>query len=590
MSLDITLKNLRIFLAQKLKRNLIKHKLMKKSLFLFVFTALIFSCKEALKKEKITGLVTKTAMVVSAREEASKIGVAILKKGGNAFDAMVATQLALAVAYPYAGNLGGGGFMVYRNNDGTTGALDFREKAPLAANKDMYLDEDGNVIPGKSTLGAMAVGVPGSIAGVFAVHKKFGKLPFNDIIQPLIDFAKRGVIVSKKQAKTIHKYQPLFLKANKKPIYLNKDWKENDTIKYPALAATLERIKKNGYDEFYKGETAKRLVKFIQDNGGIITLKDLEKYDVKWRKPISFSYDNLNIISMSPPSSGGICLAQIMRGVEPFDIDKYGHNSTKTIQVIIEAERRAYADRAFFLGDADFIKIPIETIISKEYMQKRMQNFSFDKATKSSDVSHGNIETVESNETTHYSIIDQFGNAISVTTTINGAYGSKLYCEDLGFFLNNEMDDFSSKPGVPNMFGLIGAKANEIVPEKRMLSSMTPTIVEKDGNLWMVVGTPGGSTIITSVLQTILNVHEFGFGMQEAVNQPRFHHQWLPDVVLFEPNKFDRKIIKKLTTLGYIIDEKNAPIIGKVEGILMLPDGTMEGGADPRGDDKAIGF
>jgi len=563
---------------------------MKKLLLLFTLSALLFSCKETPKKEKVIGLITQKAMVVSAREEASKIGADILKKGGNAFDAMAATQLALAVAYPYAGNLGGGGFMVYRKKDGTTGALDFREKAPLAAHKDMYLDKEGNVIPGKSTLGAMAVGVPGSVAGVFAVHQKFGKLPFNEIIQPVIELAKRGVVVSKKQANTIHKYQPKFLEANKNPIYLNKDWKENDTIKYPALAATLERIKKNGYDEFYKGETAKRLVKFIQDNGGIITLEDLEKYDVKWRKPVSFSYDNLNVISMSPPSSGGICLAQIMNGVEPFDLNQFGHNQTKYIQVITEAERRAYADRAYFLGDADFVNVPIKTLISKEYMQKRMQNFSFDKATPSSEVSHGDINIVESNETTHYSIVDPFGNAVSVTTTINGAYGSKLYCEDLGFFLNNEMDDFSSKPGVPNMFGLIGAKANEIMPEKRMLSSMTPTIVEKDGKLWMVVGTPGGSTIITSVLQTILNVHEFGFGMQEAVNKPRFHHQWLPDVIMFEPNKFDKKTIIELQQLGYKTDEKNAPVIGKVEGILVLPNGKLEGGADYRGDDTAIGF
>jgi len=293
---------------------------------------------------------------------------------------------------------------------------------------------------------------------------------------------------------------------------------------------------------------------------------------------------------MSPPSSGGICLAQIMNGVEPYDLTKYGHNKTKYIQIIVEAERRAYADRAYFLGDADFVKIPINKLISKKYMQKRMQNFYFDKATPSTEVSHGNIEIIESKETTHYSIVDQFGNAVSVTTTLNGAYGSKLYCSDLGFFLNNEMDDFSSKPGVPNMFGLIGAKANEIVPEKRMLSSMTPTIVEKNGKLWMVVGTPGGSTIITSVLQTILNVHEFNFGMQEAVNQPRFHHQWLPDIVMFEPQKFNKKTVRELTELGYIIDEKNAPVIGKVEGILVLPNGNLEGGADPRGDDKAIGF
>jgi len=563
---------------------------MKKTLFLSVSILFLFSCKESVKKERIKGLITQKAMVVTARVEASKIGADILKKGGNAFDAMAATQLALAVAYPYAGNLGGGGFMVYRKNDGQIGTLDFREKAPLASHKDMYLDDDGNVIPGKSTLGVMAVGVPGSVAGVFAVHKKFGSLPIEDIIQPVITLARRGVVVSKKQARTIKKYQPKFLEANKNPIYLNTDWKENDTIKYPALANTLERISKNGYDEFYKGETAKRLVKFIQENGGIITMEDLARYDVKWRNPVTFTYDDLRIISMSPPSSGGICLAQIMNGIEPFDLQKYGHNSVKTIQIITEAERRAYADRSYYLGDSDFVNVPIDTLISKYYTKDRMDNFSFDKATKSSDLGHGNIEMIESNETTHYSIVDQFGNAVSVTTTINGAYGSKLYCSDLGFFLNNEMDDFSSKPGVPNMFGLIGAKANEIVPEKRMLSSMTPTIVEKDGNLWMVVGTPGGSTIITSVMQTILNVHEFGFGMQEAVNQPRFHHQWLPDVVMMEPNKFDRKTVNQLTKIGYTIDEKNAPVIGKVEGILILKDGTLEGGADPRGDDKAIGF
>lgn len=563
-----------------------------KKIFLIIFTFTAFiSCKNKhLVDETKRGLIVEHAMVVSAREEASKIGSDILKKGGNAFDAMAATQLALAVAYPYAGNIGGGGFMIYRKANGEIGGLDFREKAPLLATKDMYLDAEGNVIPEKSTLGVMAVGVPGSVAGVFAVHKKLGSLPIEDIIEPAIELAKRGVIVTKKQEERIKKYQPSFQKANKDSIKFDKAWKENDTIKHPALAETLTRIMKNGRDEFYKGETAKRLVKFIQDNGGIITEEDLAKYEVKWRTPVTFEYDDLTIISMSPPSSGGICLAQIMKMIEPYNLDKYGHNSVKAIQVITEAERRAYADRSFYLGDPDFVTIPGEKLISDNYLKDRMSSFSFEKATLSTDVTHGNVQVVESNETTHYSIIDQFGNSVSVTTTINGAFGSKLYCSDLGFFLNNEMDDFSSKPGEPNMYGLIGAEANSIAPEKRMLSSMTPTIVEKDGKLLMSVGTPGGSTIITSVLQTILNVHEYNMTMQQAVNAPRFHHQWLPDTVLFEPNSFPKEIIEQLQQLGYSTNEERSPVIGKVDGILVLNNGKLEGGADRRGDDTAIGF
>lgn len=562
---------------------------MKKVLLLLISSFLIISCSQE-STVKTQGVIAEKGMVVSARKEASKIGAEILKKGGNAFDAMMATELALAVAYPYAGNIGGGGFMVYRMSNGEIGGLDYREKAPLASSRDMYLDEQGNVIPGKSTVGAMAVGVPGTVAGVFEAQKKFGKLPVSEIIAPVVALAKRGVVVTEKQAKRIQRYYKAFEMVNPGFDLFQKNIKAGDTVVYTALGNTLERIAKNGRDEFYTGETAKRFVQFMKEQGGIISIEDLAKYEAKWRKPVTFKYDNLKVISMSPPSSGGVCLAQIMNGVEPFDLDEYGHNSTKAIQVIVEAERRAYADRSFFLGDPDFVSIPIDTLISKTYTKNRMSNFSFDQATKSSDISYGNIEIVESNETTHYSIVDQYGNAVSVTTTLNSGFGSKLYCADLGFFLNNEMDDFSSKPGVPNSYGLVGAKANEIAPEKRMLSSMTPTIVEKEGKLYMVVGTPGGSTIITSVLQTILNVHEFGMGMQEAVNQPRFHHQWLPDVVMIEPNKFDTITKVELEKLGYTLDERNSRVIGKVDAILVLKNGTLEGGADPRGDDTAIGF
>lgn len=561
---------------------------MKKIILLLSF--LILGCKSNETAITPTGLVTNKAMVVSAREEASAIGVAIMKKGGNAFDAMVATELALAVSYPQAGNIGGGGFMVYRKSNGETGALDYREKAPLAASKDMFLDKKGNVIDGKSTATAFASGVPGTLAGLFEVHKKYGTLSISEILAPVIALAKKGVVVTDHQAKSLSDYRETFIKTNGPNSLFSKDYKAGDTIKYPVLAATLQRIADNGRDEFYKGETAQKLIAFLKNKGGNMTVKDLNTYEAKWRTPITFKYKDLKITSMSPPSSGGICLNQIMKMIEPFDLAQMGHNSVKAIQVITEAERRAYADRNSFLGDPDFVKLPIKELLDSTYIKNRMSDFSFEKASKSSEIGKGKIEGYESKQTTHYSIVDAEGNAVSATTTLNDNYGSKIYCDELGFFLNNQMDDFSAKPGVPNLYGLTGTEANSIAPGKRMLSSMTPTIVEKDKKLFMVVGTPGGSTIITSVLQTILNVYEYNMSMQEAVNAPRFHHQWLPDEITFEPNAFDKELLEKVKAKGYKVNETNKEIIGQVDAILILPNGKLEGGADKREDNKAVGY
>ena len=478
-----------------------------KNIIIILISITLISCK----KDKL-GYIAENGMVVSARIEASKIGVDILRKGGNAFDAMIATELALAVSYPSAGNIGGGGFMVFRKNNGEIGALDFREKAPLTADENMYIDENGNIIEKLSEEGALSCAVPGTIAGIFSVHERFGTLPISEIFRPVIELAENGIVITKKQSDRISEFHNDFVRINSNEIIYNRTLKENDTLVNINLASTLKKIMKNGKDEFYNGETAKIFVDFIQDKGGIISLEDMRNYNAVWREPHVFQYKNLNIISMPLPSSGGICLNQILKMIEPFDVGQYKHNSKEYVKILVEAQKRSFADRSNFLGDSDFVDIDIKKLVNNSYLEKRMQDFSFESPTNSSMIDFGDIYSNESEETTHYSIVDQYGNAVAVTTTLNSTFGSKLYCEELGFFINNEMDDFSIKPGYPNQFGLIGGEANKIIPEKRMLSSMTPTIVENDGELYMVIGTPGGSTIITSVLQTILNIHDFGMG------------------------------------------------------------------------------
>ena len=555
---------------------------MKKAGILLLISAFV-AC-QAPKPKGIQGA------VVSARIEASEAGKAVLEQGGNAYDAMVATSFALAVVYPVAGNITGGGFFVYRSANGEVGSLDYREMAPLSATKDLYLDEEGKVIPKLSTVGGMAVGIPGAVAGILEVHKKMGSLPLKQLMQPAIELAEKGYVVTDKQARSFQRYSTLFKEVNGEDTFFAQRHQAGDTIVNPALAKTLKAIAEKGNAGFYDGWVAQAMVDKTQATGGILSLDDLKIYEAKWRTPIQFRYKDLKLISMGPPSSGGICLAQMMNMVEPYDLKAFGHNSPQAMHLMIEAERRSYADRAHFLGDPDFVTIPQDHLLDKTYANDRMQDYSIEKATASSDVSHGDIIVVESDETTHFSIVDKEGNAVSVTTTLNGAYGSKVYVDKIGVFMNNEMDDFSSKPGTPNMFGLTGSEANSIAPKKRMLSSMTPTIVERNGDLYMVVGTPGGSTIITSVFQTILNVYEFGMGMQEAVNAPRFHHQWLPDIVVLEPNTFDETVVQELQTKGHTIEAKYSRIIGKVDAIHKNENGQLSVGADPRGDDAAATY
>ncbi|MGV3508685.1 MAG: gamma-glutamyltransferase [Sphingobacteriaceae bacterium] len=534
--------------------------------------------------------VYKNGLVVSAHPEASKVGLEILKQGGNAVDAAVAVQFALAVVYPNAGNLGGGGFMVYRSGKGEIATIDFREKAPAKASADMYLDKSGKPIVDKSLYGALASGVPGSVDGMVQAHKKYGKLKWKALLQPAIDLAVNGFPVTKRQAKELNSYKKTFEKYNPLGTALIKQgssWKEGDLLIQSELANTLKLISDKGRDGFYDGKVARYIVEEMQRGGGIISYDDLKNYKAEWRKPITGTYKNFNIITMSPPSSGGIALMQLLKMVENYPLSRWGHNADSTVQVMIEAERRVYADRATHLGDPDFYKVPVKQLLNSSYHSSRMSNFNWDRATPSAQIKAGEISLKESEQTTHFSIIDKEGNAVSLTTTLNGSYGAKVVVKGAGFLLNNEMDDFSVKPGHPNMYGLVGGEANAIAPNKRMLSSMTPTILEKDGKLFMVVGTPGGSTIITSVFQTILNVVEFGMDIQSAVNAKRFHHQWLPDEVNIEKQALDVQVKEKLAAKGYIIKERSP--IGRVDAILKKDDG-YEGGADPRGDDTKMGY
>ena len=536
------------------------------------------------------GTIGANAMVVSAHPLASEIGNKILKQGGNAYDAAIAVNFALAVVYQQAGNIGGGGFMVHRQTDGSVGSIDFREKAPIAAHQDMYLDEKGDVISGLSQEGHLAVGVPGTVDGMVQIHSKFATMNWADLVAPAIGLAEKGFKLTSQGAGSLNSSYGSFEDNNHKEItVLAQDkWEEGNHITFPDLANTLKLISINGREGFYGGSVADKIVAEMIKSDGLITHEDLNRYSAVWRETIETSYNGHKVITMPLPSSGGVSLIQLLKGAEQIDMAQWDHNSTSHIHYMTELQRRAYADRAEWLGDPDFVEVDVARLTSPDYIQNRNSDIDAQNKTDSQDIKPGAVSTIESFETTHFSIVDKWRNAVSITTTLNGMFGSKVVVDGAGFFLNNEMDDFSVKAGVANQFGLVGNEKNSIQPEKRMLSSMSPTILEKDGELFMVVGSPGGSTIITVVYQSISNVIDYGMSMQEAVDAKKTHSQWLPDVVVLEKGSTN------LSTLGNLISKGHVPIpwpmfplgLGRVNAILVKDDGSLEGAADDRAEDN----
>ena len=534
-------------------------------------------------------LIASKGAVASAHPLASLVGASMLKQGGNAFDAAIATQLALAVVYPNAGNLGGGGFLVGQLSNGKQVAIDYREKAPAAAHRDLYIERNGEANTEKSQLGHLAAGVPGTVAGLFASYP-FAKLSFDKLINPAIELAMIGFKITAAEARGLNAIQSDLKKYNtRNPVFIKEEgWKEGDTLRQPALAATLMRIKEKGKAGFYEGETAKLIVDEMNRGKGIITIEDLKKYEAVTRTPHRFAYKDFVIVSMPMPSSGGLLLNQMMKMVEDKNLKSMGFHSLASVQLMTEVMRRAYADRAEYMGDADFYPVPVRDLVSPAYIKMRMKDYDPQKATDSKLVSPGKTLPKESEETTHLSVLDQEGNAVAVTTTLNNSYGSRTVIGDAGFFINDEMDDFSVRPGVPNMYGALGGEANSIQPGKRMLSSMTPTLVTKNGKPYIVVGTPGGTTIPNQVFQTLINILEFELSAEDAVYKPKFHHQWLPDELVTEKG-FPEEVKTKMKAMGYPLGKERGAI-GRTELIRVLANGKLEVIADKRGDDSVAGF